>query len=462
MPLNEQLDWVDRVLLAGADDTPCLSLDEPLTRGTLRGRVAHRRCELDAVGLVPGTTVALRMPPGLDLVTTLLAVWGGGGQALLLDHRLTDAEVARARELLRPQLLVAPGSHLPRDLRDPPRDSTALAAVPLADGRPAATAHCVVQLSSGSTGYPKAIARTAADLERELDCYARLPEYPAEGHRIVLLSSLVHVLGLVGGLLHSLHAGAELVVPARITPLAVLDAVARRDAPTTVLGVPFHAELLAGRADPPRPPGLQRMIVAGEPTRPGLAQAFTERYGVPLGTMYGMTETGVIATDLTGRHHPWLAPVHGMRPTLAEGELHLAMPASPYLGRTAPERWSDGLLHTRDAASIDPATGRLAVHGRRDSQVSIGGLKVDLTEVEQTLTALPGVHEAVVLFTEGAIEAYVAGPGSDPDRVRELLAARLAGYKLPRRLTALPALPRTTTGKLRRSPETLRAHAAAL
>ncbi|MDX6354540.1 MAG: 3-hydroxy-4-methylanthranilate adenylyltransferase, partial [Streptomyces sp.] len=349
--LDEQPGWVDRELLPGADGEPCLDFGRPVSRGELRRSVAARQQVLAAAGLRQGGTAALRMPPGLHLVTTLLAVWRAGGQALLLDHRLTDAEVGAALELLHPQFLIAGG-----DDAEP---------VPLPDGHPATTDHVVVQLSSGSTGRSKAIARTASDLARELDCYARLSEFPGRGERVVLLSSLVHVLGLVGGLLNALHAGAELVLPDRITPSAVLAAVARREAPTTVIGVPFHAELLAGRKAPPPLPQLRRVVVAGELVRPGVADAFTERYGVPLGTMYGMTETGVIATDLSGRHRPWLDPVHGMELSIADGELHIRMPESPYLGQTDPTRWSEGLLHTRDAASLDPGTGRVTVLGRR-------------------------------------------------------------------------------------------------
>jgi acyl-CoA synthetase (AMP-forming)/AMP-acid ligase II len=43
-------------------------------------------------------------------------------------------------------------------------------------------------------------------------------------------------------------------------------------------------------------------------------------------------------------------------------------------------RWVDGWLHTKDAATIDPVTGLVTILGRLDSQVSIGGLKVDLTQ----------------------------------------------------------------------------------
>jgi 3-hydroxy-4-methylanthranilate adenylyltransferase len=265
------------------------------------------------------------------------------------------------------------------------------------------------------------------------------------------------VLGLVGGLLHALHAGAELVLPDRLTAAGILDAIRADDRPTTVIGVPFYAELLAGVAQPPPTPMLQRMIVAGELVRPGVPQSFRARYGVPLGTMYGMTEIGVIATDLSGRLHPALAPVDGMRLRLDGGELSIRTDGSPYVGASDPARWSDGWLRTRDAARLDPATGRVVILGRLDSQVSVGGLKVNLNEVEQTLRALPGVTEAVVVFDNGAIEGYVSlGEGFTTESVRAELARELAAYKLPRRLRALPALPQTNTGKLLRSAAALR------
>jgi len=455
-------DWVDEQLLAGPDGEPCLRFGAPVSRGTLRALVAERQRQLAAAGLGEHGTVALRMPPSAEFVAVLLAVWRAGARAVLLDHRLTAVEVDRAVDRLHPRVLVELADGRPKFTTLPATaaDLGAIAGPAVVDH------HALIQLSSGSTGPSKVIGRTAGDLLRELDCYARLPEFPTRGERTVLLSSTVHVLGLVGGLLHALHAGVELVVPQRMTPAGILTAIADGAAPTSVIGVPFHAELLAAVAAPPQLPQLRRMVVAGELVRAGLPAAFRERYGVPLGTMYGMTETGVIATDLTGRHHPALQPVHGLELSLDEGELHIARPRSPYLGLTDPTRWSDGLLHTRDAALLDTDTGRVTVLGRRDSQISIGGLKVDLNEVEQTLTGLPGVVEAVVVFADGAIEAYAAtadGTSHAPserigaaEQLRELLGRELAGYKLPRRLHLMPQLPRTATGKLLRDVTALR------
>lgn len=452
-------DWVDDTLLRGRDDEVCLRFDKPVDRATLRAMVADRERELTAAGLVRGGTIALRLPPSPAFVVTLLAAWRRGAQVSLLDHRLTQHEVDRALDRIAAQFVVTPTEvrgHRLRGFADVP--GTTVTRRP--DGLPARTDHALIQFSSGSTGASKVIARTAEDLIGELDRYARLADYPRRGERIVVLASVVHVLGLVGGLLHGLHAGVPLVFCERLTAEGILAAVAAAPRPTTILGVPFHAELLTATTGKPSShpavPQLVRMIVAGELVRPGVPGRFTTRFDVPLGTMYGMTELGVIATDLTGTLWPSVAPTHGIRTAVEGGELRIAMAASPYLGLSDPTRFADGWLRTRDAATIDPVTGLVTILGRLDSQIAIGGLKVDLTEVEQTLAALPAVTEVVVVH-DNDIEAYLAlTPDSTVDTVRAAVSERLAAFKRPRRLRVLDRLPRTATGKLVRNPAALR------
>jgi acyl-coenzyme A synthetase/AMP-(fatty) acid ligase len=447
--------WVDERLLAGADDECCLRLDAPVSRAALRALVADLQQRLAAAGLGRGGTVALNLPPSLAFVANLLAAWRIGAQVSLLDHRLTAHEVGAAVDRLAPQVMVGSGAirggGALRTYADVTADVTPRA------GRPAATPHALCQLSSGSTGPSKVIGRTADSLLAELDRYTRIVGGPEPGERIVLLASMVHVLGLVGGLLYGLSAGCQLVLPERLAVDSILAAVAADDSPATVLGVPFHIELLASVAAPSRPAALKRMTTGGELVRPAVYDAFIERYGVPLGNMYGMTEVGVIATDLFGQHRPALAPAPGITVGTSGGELLIRLPETPYVGLSDPTRFVDGWLHTRDAATVDPASGRLTIRGRLDSQVSVGGLKVDLTEVEQTLAALPGVTAAVVVLDRG-IEAYVTV--HDATTAAELdgaLAGRLAGYKRPRAVHVLDQLPRTATGKLVRDRATLRA-----
>ncbi|HKT06025.1 MAG TPA: fatty acid--CoA ligase family protein [Rugosimonospora sp.] len=444
--------WVDNYLLTGPDGDACLRMEDLITRGALRRAVLRRATELAGAGLGAGGTVSLRLPPSLTYVVNLLAAWHLGAQVSLLDHRLTQHEVDRALHRLAPQLLVsAPGATI-----GPLRGYTAAEAVTTRrDGEPARTDHVLLQLSSGSTGPSKVIGRSAASLVAEVQRYQQIDGAPRAGERMVLLASMVHVLGLVGGLLYALHTGVRLVLPRFLSTDGVLAAIASGTEPTTVIGVPFHLAVLTAVDQPPRLPQLTRVTVGGELVRPAVRAAFADRYAVPLGTMYGMTELGVIATDLYGQSQPALRPAPGMTLREEGGEVLVAVERSPYVGLTEPGRWLGGWLHTRDAGTVDPATGLVTIQGRLDSQVSVGGLKVDLTEVEHCLCGLPGVAEAVVVYG-GAIEAFVVL--DDPSAaagLKEALAARLAPYKRPRRMNLLTRLPRTATGKLVRNARTL-------
>ncbi|MFF5232580.1 class I adenylate-forming enzyme family protein [Dactylosporangium sp. NPDC000521] len=450
--------WVDEVLLAGPADQVALVFDTPVTRADLRALVAAKQSVLAAAGLGRGGSVALALAPSLAFVTNLLAAWRLGARAALLDHRLTPYETDNALQRLAPQVVVSAKHVTGGPLRGFVEIEERVATYP---GRPADTTHALIQLSSGSTGPSKVIARTAANLVEEIERYVKIGAgVPQGGERIVSLASMVHVLGLVGGLLYGLHAGVQLVVPARMTADGILSAVAAGPEPTTLLGVPFHIELLSSVQTPPPLPQLTGMTTGGELVRAEVYAGFVDRYDIRLGNMYGMTEVGVIATDLFGEHRPSLTPAPGLTVREEAGELLVSLPASPYLGLVDPARWADGWLHTKDAGSVDEATGRLRIHGRRDSQVSVGGLKVDLTEVEHTLAALPGVASAVVTYDK-AIEAYVMlRDGATAAQVQDRLAERLAGFKRPRVLKVVEQLPRTATGKLVRDRAALLAASA--
>jgi acyl-coenzyme A synthetase/AMP-(fatty) acid ligase len=431
----------------------CLHLGGPVSRAELRRLVAERHRVLAGAGLRRGGAVALCLAPSLAFITNLLASWQIGAQASLLDYRLTPYEVDVALKRLLPQVVVTAERSAGGPLRGFAEITERVTPYP---GRPAATAHAVIQLSSGSTGPSKIIARDAANLVDEVKRYTMIDGVPRGGERIVSLASMVHVLGLVGGLLYSLHASVNLTIPARMTADSILSTVAADARPTTLLGVPFHIELLASVRQPPKLPQLTGMTTGGELVRADVYTAFVDRYNVRLGNMYGMTEVGVIATDLFGVSRPAVMPAPGLTVREEGGELHVSLSASPYLGEQDPDRWSHGWLHTKDAGTVDRQTGLVRVLGRRDSQVSVGGLKVDLTEVEHMLAALPEVAAAVVVH-DRAIEAYlVLTEGAQLSAVEHEITTRLAAYKHPRRLHVVDQLPRTATGKLVRDRAVLR------
>src|SRR6185437_17172296 len=180
--------WVDRELLAGPDDDVCLHLGTPLTRKDLHQLIEAQQARLAEAGLAAGGTAALHLPPSLGYVASLLAAWRIGAQVSLLDHRLSRAEVDKAIDRLAPEVVVEA-----RDVTMAPMSGWAtLPAEPVRrpGGVPAQTAHSLIQLSSGSTGPSKVIARTADDLIFELGRYDKLDCYPRAGTAIVLLASI--------------------------------------------------------------------------------------------------------------------------------------------------------------------------------------------------------------------------------------------------------------------------------
>src|SRR3954469_2902325 len=136
------VDWVDELLLAGADGDVCLTMGREITRAQLRQLVAERQEVLHAAGLRAGGAVALRVPASLAFVTNLLAAWRIGAQASLLDYRLTPYEVDTALDRLKPQVVVA-GQAPPGALRAYAEVTEAVTSYP---GAPAGTAHAVIQL----------------------------------------------------------------------------------------------------------------------------------------------------------------------------------------------------------------------------------------------------------------------------------------------------------------------------
>jgi len=434
---------------------PCLVHgDHPVSRAEVRAAAAMEADVFAGYGIGEGSTVMLRIPPSFTQIEVLLALWRLGAQVMLIDHRLKQSEVDALRTLCHPQFLVGAGTAGRSPLRFEPRYEVVTSRFP--DGRAATTGHRLVQFSSGSTGVPKVIGRTPDSLAAEIERFTRIEGMPTLGERVLLLSSTAHSFGLIAGVLHSLTAGVAAVFARRVSAKDIL-AAAGDHGVHVIFGTPFHYELLSTARELPPLPALRAATSGGEIMPPETAGRFAERFGTGVGESYGTTETGVIAMDISGAARPSVGrATPGVRLRVHEGELDVWLPdGSPYLHDSGGGRYTDGWLHTRDRAELDPG-GAVRLLGRGDSLVVIGGLKVDLTEVEDVLRHHPGVSGAVVVHA-GATEAYVSTEPDGPT-AGDLLRwcrERLADYKVPRVIQVLPDLPRTSNGKLVRRREAL-------
>jgi acyl-coenzyme A synthetase/AMP-(fatty) acid ligase len=449
------MELVADLLSEHPDDLPYLIADHVVTHGELRDAVDQEAALFASSGVRAGSTVALQVPPSFTQIEVLLALWRLGAQVMLVDHRLKPAELEQLRALCRPQHVVRTGTAS----RLVFRSRHELVTEKRADGLPASTTHRLIQFSSGSTGRPKVIGRTEASMREEIRRFNQLPGMPVTGERVLLLSSTAHSFGLIAGLLHSLYAGVGVAFAPRVAAADILRAAAEHEV-SAIFGVPFHYELLATAENPPVLPSLRAAVTGGEIMPPAVAERFHEVYGVRVGESYGTTETGVIAMDVSGQLRPSVGPATpGTLLRIRDGELEVRLPSSPYLTADGQDRYVDGWLRTRDRAELT-LDGTVRLLGRGDSLVVIGGLKVDLTEIEDVLTRHGSVAEAVLVHGE-VIEAYVSTVDAElaaEDLVR-WCAEHLADYKLPKLVRVLPRLPRTANGKLVRDRGALRAAA---
>lgn len=427
-----------------------------LSRAGLDELTGRLRAEFIGRGVRPGSTVALQLRPSFTLLACLPALWSIGAQVMLLDIRSRPAETERLLGRCEPQF------HVRSTAAAGPvtafEEDCVFAVAERPTGMPATSDACVVQFSSGSTGLPKTIRRSADSLLDEIARYTAIEAMPRRGDRLLLLCSPTHTWGLIGGVLYGLANGVTVVFPTGPRPGDLLRA-AESFSISAMFGVPAHFDLLGTVADPPALPELRLAVSAGELMRPATWMRFTERFGCPLGHVYGMTEVGIITEDLHGEHPPPAVgrPAPGIELDVRNGEIVIRLPRSPYLVGDGIERFHDGWLRTFDRGEVDARTGIVSLRGRADSVVSVGGLKVDLMEVEGVLLDHEQVDEAVVTCGD-VIEAYIAGgPDLDTEELLRWCRTRLSDFKLPKRFHLVARLPRSVTGKLIRDRERIRA-----
>jgi len=363
--------------------------------------------------------------------------------------------------------------------------STAGELAPDANLAEAGGERCYLAYTSGSTGPPKGIGQShlafAQFLAWQKETFAFGP-----GSRVAMWSPLVfdacytEVYG-------ALASGAELHVPdyaRRIDPRYVARWLAER-AVTYYLTVPsFLRLLLEAIADGVALPALADVAVSGETLATDLVQRFRSLLPhVRLHNLYGPTES-ILAThlrveraydanerveagrEITGREVLVLDESLRPLPNAALGELAIrsefltdgyssdpvatrARYVSPGDARSPRDR-----LYLTGDLGRRLASGMIEFLGRRDRQVKIRGCRVEPDQVERVVAEHPAVAECSVDVRavsphEPALAAYVVA--ARPVSADELLAhvrARLPAYAVPSFVVFVPALPRTTTGKV--------------
>jgi fatty-acyl-CoA synthase len=334
----------------------------------------------------------------------------------------------------------------------------------------------LIVYTSGTTGKPKGAVLTQNALAWNAVNGVAAHDMAA-ADRILTNLPLFHVGGLNNQTLPAFHAGATVLLQRRFAPGEMLAAIAR-DQPSIILLVPAVMSALIGH------PAWQstdlssvRLAMAGSSVVPvDLIRAFHAR-GVPVGQIYGSTETAPIAAVLrredalrkagsagTAALHCDVRIVDERGRDVARGARGEILVRGPNVMRgywrneTATRAaFHGGWFRTGDIGALDD-DGYLFVVDRKQDMIVSGGENIYPAELEALLSGHHAIAEAAVVgcpdrrWGEAPVAFVVRAPGSalDENAVKALFDGQLARFKHPQRVIFVDGLPRNAMGKILR------------
>jgi len=462
---------------------------EPLvTYAGLRDEVARYANALAALGVGPGDRVTVQVEKSLANVFLYLAVLKAGAVYQPLNTAYTAVETEYFIADAHPRVIVGDPSRQ-QELREMADRQKVLAVVNLDHqgrgsleemARRMEIRHETVAranddlagllYTSGTTGRSKGAMITHGNLSSNARTLNRLWRFVPQD---VLLHALpvFHVHGLFVALNTAFLSACEIVWFAKFDAARLAGCL---PAATVMMGVPtFYTRLLASPALTREACRTMRLFVSG--SAPLLAEThrdFAARTGHQILERYGMTETGMITSNpYEGARLPgtvgFALPDVSVRiaGAAAEGEPGVIEVKGPNVfkgywnmpEKTREEFRPDGYFITGDVATMD-GEGRVTISGRAKDLIISGGFNVYPKEIETELDALPGVAESAVVgvphpdFGEGVI-AVLAASGTIAGEAQIIagLAARLAKFKVPKRIFVVEELPRNAMGKVQKA-----------
>jgi O-succinylbenzoic acid--CoA ligase len=452
-----------------------------LSYGQLAARVDCLAGRLAALGLSRGDRVAVLMEASSRLVELAHAMQRCGATLVPLNTRLSPAEIAVLVADAEPRLLLYDRERAAdlEETRACVRSLQVVEATDEIDAVPPILAPAPRQLdhaavltilyTSGTTGRPRGVMLTNGNhFASAAASRANLGALPEDRWLVVL--PLYHVGGL-SIVFRSVLDGAAILLQPRFDPVHAAAAL-REDGVTLLSLVPtMLLRLLEHAGDRAFPPSLRCVLVGGGPARPALL-ARARAVGMPVAPTYGLTEAAsqvatAAVSDTVDRPEGVGRALPGTRLRISEsdangcGEILVQGPTvmAGYFRQPDATRKAlgGGWLHTGDVGRLD-AGGFLYVLDRRTDLIVSGGENVYPAEVETVLLAHPEVLEAAVYALPdpewGQRVAAAVIPRAEctanVENIRAWCKERLAGYKVPRVIEHVTALPRTASGKVRR------------
>ena len=324
------------------------------------------------------------------------------------------------------------------------------------EGKPTSPDLALLLTTSGSTGSPKLVRISRANLRADNEMSERLFSLDA-ATRMTMILPICYAWGLSVACA-VLKAGGALVMTRRTVMDAELADVMLAAGATHLAGVPYMYEVLDRfRFFEREFPSLRGLLVSGGALAPALRRKFAEEAkarGISFSEGYGQTETtGVMSTIRTDLLPERIGSIgragEGGRFRIDDGELVYEGPivamgyavcAEDLLGG---DEWK-GVRRTGDLASID-AEGYVTLSGRASRFLKIFGNRVSLDEVENLVKdGFPGAGCAAT-GADGDLRVFVASAA--PEEVERFLVAKLHFNATVMKVRAVDAIPLNANGK---------------
>jgi acyl-CoA synthetase (AMP-forming)/AMP-acid ligase II len=446
-------------------------VDGPL-RLTFAELVARIRCAAGAfadLGVGKGDRVAIWAPNSAEWIIAAFGLLTAGGVLVPVNTRFKTEEAGDIIARAGVKAVLVQKGFLGQDYTAPAGTPVIdLKSDFLSNGSPFeravnGTDIADIIFTSGTTGRPKGAMMNHRQTLRMYEEWATLADL-REGDRYLQINPYFHTFGLKAGLITSFLRGATMLPVAVFDVDTVVDLVARERI-TMLPGPPTLYHSLLTVRDKSKLSTLRAGVTGAADIPVELVSRIHDE--LPFQTLmtgYGLTEAGNVTLSLPGDSFEDVAttagvPCDGVEVRIADdGEVlvrgygvmqgYLDDPAA-----TAQAIDADGWLHTGDLGSFTEA-GRLCIVGRKKDMFIVGGFNAYPAEIEGFLLSHPAVAQAAVIGVPddrlGQVgKAFVVSKG--PISAEELIGwcrERMAGFKVPRSVQFLDALPLNATGKV--------------
>ena len=299
----------------------------------------------------------------------------------------------------------------------------------------------LVQMSSGTTGAPKVITRTWADVQTEVASYVRFFTQAAP-MTPVIACPITHSYGLIAGMMVATARGHVPVVIDTLNPKYILRRM-REVRDPLLYSSPAMLHMLASFL----PDGQQ--LNAAMTSGTILSQPWFDRIRLKtkhLFQQYGCSEAGCIAINPDLQNPDDVGyPLPHLKMTSGKNALQPA-PIDVFVGKQQ--------VATGDLGFSRP-DGMLVFVSRQDDVIDVAGLNVYPHDIEQAALAMDGIDDALAFRMQDDLAGNRAGlifegAGVAPDAVQAWLTDRLAPYQQPVAIHQVPRLPRQANGKISR------------